>query len=164
MFKKKKRGWIHALVMEHKTHAAAIQGCFAVINMSDMNSRSGYRWYALALAALTFTFSIAIPTMCMPVLFDEIASDLDLNLVQIGTVWGMVSLAGVFVVMIGGILGDRFGVKRVLSTFCILAGAAGALRGLSGDFTTLSATRTSRTRTLSRRCVSSRTTTRGPRC
>jgi len=108
--------------------------------MSEINNKSGYRWYALTLAALTFTFAIAMPTMCMPVLFEEIARDLDLNLVQIGTVWGMVSLAGVFVVMAGGLLGDRFGVKRVLSTGCILAGIAGALRGLSGDFTTLSAT------------------------
>ena len=110
------------------------------MSISDINSASGYRWYALALAALTFTFAIAIPTMCMPVLFDEIAEDLELSLVQIGTVWGMVSLAGVFVVLIGGLLGDRFGVKRVLSIGCILAGVAGALRGLSGDFTTLSAT------------------------
>jgi len=110
------------------------------MSISDVNRGSGYRWYALALAALTFTFVIAMPTMCMPVLFDEIASDLDLNLVQIGTVWGMVSLAGLFAVLIGGLLGDRFGIKRVLSTACILAGLAGALRGLAGDFTTLSAT------------------------
>jgi NNP family nitrate/nitrite transporter-like MFS transporter len=110
------------------------------MNMSDVNSGFGYRWYALALAALTFTFVVAIPTMCMPVLFNEIAEDLDLSLVQIGTVWGMVSLAGLFIVLVGGLLGDRFGIKRVLSIACILAGLAGALRGLAGDFTTLSAT------------------------
>ena len=110
------------------------------MSISNINSASDYRWYALALAALTFTFVVAIPTMCMPVLFDEIAGDLDLNLIQIGAVWGMVGLAGVFVVLIGGLLGDRFGIKRILGIGCILAGAAGALRGLSGDFTTLSAT------------------------
>jgi len=81
-----------------------------------------------------------MPLMSMPVLFKEISLDLDLNLVQIGTVWGMVSLAGVFVVLIGGLLGDRFGVKRVLSAACILAGLAVALRGLSGNFITLAAT------------------------
>jgi NNP family nitrate/nitrite transporter-like MFS transporter len=76
----------------------------------------------------------------MPVLFEEIAGDLDLSLVQIGAIWGMASLAGLFVVLAGGLLGDRFGAKRVLSTFCILAGLAGALRGLSGSFISLSAT------------------------
>ncbi len=101
---------------------------------------SGYRWYILALAALTFTFVVAMPTMCMPVLFDEISEDLDLSLVQIGTVWGTAALAGAFVVLVGGLLGDRFGAKRVLVAACFMAGLAGALRGVSGGFATLAAT------------------------
>ena len=104
------------------------------------NSKSYYRWFILALSALTFTFVVAMPTMCLPVLFEEIRRDLNLSLVQIGTVWGMASLAGMFVVLAGGLLGDRFGAKRVLAVSCLLAGLAGALRGLSGDFATLVAT------------------------
>jgi len=76
----------------------------------------------------------------MPVLFDEIAQDLELSLLQIGAVWGMVPLAGMFVVLLGGLLGDRFGVRPVLTTACFLAGLAGALRGLSDSFTTLTVT------------------------
>ena len=45
---------------------------------------SRYRWYVLGLAALTYTFAVAMPRMCMPVLFKEISIDLDLSLVQIG--------------------------------------------------------------------------------
>jgi MFS family permease len=112
----------------------------AVSTDSSRNGGSNYRWYILALAALTFTFVVAVPTMCMPVLFEEIAADLELSLVEIGVVWGMVPLAGMFVVLAGGMLGDRFGVKRVLTTACFLAGVAGALRGLSGSFATLAAT------------------------
>lgn len=108
--------------------------------LSNQSNDAGYRWYILALAAFTFTFVVAMPTMCMPVLFDEIARDLDLSLVQLGAVWGIVPLAGMFVVLIGGLLSDRFGVKPVLSTACFLAGLAGALRGLSDGFTTLAAT------------------------
>lgn len=105
---------------------------------ADMNNSSSYyRWFILALSALTFTFVVAMPTMCLPVLFEEISRDLNLSLVQIGAVWGMVSLAGMFVVLAGGLLGDRFGAKRVLAVSCLLAGLAGALRGLSGDFATL---------------------------
>ena len=108
--------------------------------MSSTGNGSKYRWLILALSALTFTFVVAMPTMCMPVLFEEIGRDLDLTLVQIGTVWGMVPLAGLFVVLAGGMLGDRFGVKRVLVISCLLAATAGALRGLSGSFATLAAT------------------------
>lgn len=75
---------------------------------------SNYRWYILTLGALTHTFAVAMPMMSLPVLFKEISVELDLNLVQIGTVWGMIPLAGIFVVLIGGLLGDRFGVKRTL--------------------------------------------------
>ena len=108
--------------------------------IDGIHNRSKYRWYILVLSALTFTFTVAMPTMCMPVLFEEIAKDLELNLVQIGAIWGMVPLAGMFVVLIGGLLGDRFGTKRVLSAGCLLAGLAGALRGLSGNFVSLAAT------------------------
>jgi len=104
------------------------------------SNRSNYRWYILTLAALTHTFVVAMPMMSMPVLFKEISEDLDLSLVQIGTVWSMIPLAGMFVVLIGGLLGDRFGVKRTLSTICFLAGLAGALRGLSDNFTSLAVT------------------------
>jgi len=104
------------------------------------SSGANRRWYILTLAALTFTFVIGIPSMSMPVLFKEISEDLNLNLVQIGTVWGMAPLSGIFVVLISGILSDRFGVNRTLSVACFLAGLAGAMRGLSGDFITLAAT------------------------
>jgi len=109
--------------------------------IQNMNStKSRYRWLILALSASTFAFVVAIPTMCMPVLFEEIGRDLNLSLVQIGTVWGMVSLAGMFVVLFGGLLGDRFGARRVLTVACLLAGLAGASRGLSGNFATLAIT------------------------
>jgi NNP family nitrate/nitrite transporter-like MFS transporter len=76
----------------------------------------------------------------MPALFKEISEDLSLSLVQIGTVWGIASLAGIFVSLIGGLLSDRFGVKFLLSVSCLLVGITGALRGLSNNFLTLSIT------------------------
>jgi hypothetical protein len=35
-----------------------------------------YKWLVLALAAFTFTFVVAIPQMSLPVLFDEISTEL----------------------------------------------------------------------------------------
>jgi NNP family nitrate/nitrite transporter-like MFS transporter len=104
--------------------------------MSDTH-RSNYRWYILSLTVVIGAFVAAIPFSCMPALFKEISEDLGLSLVQVGTIWGIASLAGIFVSLIGGILSDRFGVKIVLSIACILVGVTGALRGLSGDFLTL---------------------------
>ena len=92
--------------------------------------------YPLALAAATHTFAAAMPASCMPALFAEISADLNLSIVQIGVVWGMLGLAGVFVSLPGGILGDRFGVNRVLGLLCIFGGIAGASRGISSNFRT----------------------------
>lgn len=101
---------------------------------------SPYRWYVLALGALTDMLCVAIPSMCLPVLFKEISLDLGMSLVEIGVIWGIGSLPGIFTMLLGGMIGDRFGPKRILLAACLLAGLAGALRGLSADFTTLTIT------------------------
>ncbi len=75
----------------------------------------------------------------MPVLFPEIIKDLNLDLVQMGAIWGIAGLAGVFVSFAGGIIGDRFGLRRVLIISCLLVGITGALRGISTSFAMLTA-------------------------
>jgi NNP family nitrate/nitrite transporter-like MFS transporter len=108
--------------------------------VNSTSSGSNYKWYVLTLGTLTHTFVMAIPWMSLPVLFKEISEDLDLSLVQVGTVWGMFPLAGMFVVLLGGLLGDRFGVKRTLTAICFLTGLSVALIGLSNSFFSLAAT------------------------
>jgi len=108
--------------------------------VSSANGNSRYKWNVLAIAALTHTFAVAMPRICIPVLFQEISSDLGLSLVERGWIWGIVALGGILTVLPGGLLGDRFGVKRVLVVACFLGGIAGALRGTSDDFVTLAAT------------------------
>jgi len=98
------------------------------------------RWYLLALASATGTFVAAMPFACLPVLFEEISGDLNLSLVQVGAIWGASGLATIVVSLIGGILGDRFGVKRLMIFACVFVGVTGALRGLSGCYATLAAT------------------------
>jgi predicted MFS family arabinose efflux permease len=101
---------------------------------------SNYRWYLLALTMLTYAVITGLERMCMPVLFNEISADLGLSMVAIGTVWGMDPLAGVFIGLPGGLLADRFGVKRMLTVLCVLAGVFGALRGFSVNFVTMAGT------------------------
>jgi MFS family permease len=114
-------------------------GIYLDRKMPDSNNPT-YKWYILGLLTITGTLVSAIPFSCMPVLFKEISEDLGLSLVQIGTIWGISSLAGIFVSLLGGVLSDKFGVKVILSVFCILVGITGALRGFSNDFFTLTAT------------------------
>ncbi|MBN1685151.1 MAG: MFS transporter [Spirochaetales bacterium] len=101
---------------------------------------NNYRWLILTLATLTHTFCVGLPNMCMPVMFDEIAGSLDLSLVQLGTIWGLGYVPGLISGIIAGLFSDRIGTKRSLIILCIVAGVAGALRGLSNGFATLSLT------------------------
>jgi len=103
-------------------------------------NRSHYRWYILTLTMLTFAVIVGAQRMCMPVLFKEISIDLNLSLVSIGTIWGMDPLAGVLVGLPGGLLIDRFGVKRTLVVLCLAAGLFSALRGLSVNFSSMATT------------------------
>jgi sugar phosphate permease len=112
------------------------KGIFSMTRTSGTN----YRWYILTLAMLTYGATAGAERMCMPVLFKEISVDLGLSMVAIGTIWGMDPLAGVFVGLPGGLLADRFGVKRTLVVICILCGVFGALRGLSDNFASMAAT------------------------
>jgi MFS family permease len=105
----------------------------SIVNSKSPNSR----WYVLTLAAITCTFTVAMQQICMTVLFKEISEDLGLSLVEIGVIWGIPALSGLLVVFTGGLLSDRYGAKRVIGIACLLAGVAGALRGIAGDFTSL---------------------------
>ncbi|MBN2062884.1 MAG: MFS transporter [Deltaproteobacteria bacterium] len=102
--------------------------------MINNYSESKYRWYVLSLAALTMTFCMCVPHICMPVLFNEISTDLGLDLVQVGWIWGFSFASGLFTVLISGLMADRFSAKRILIVICTLAGLSGASRGLANDF------------------------------
>ena len=94
-------------------------------SMTIKSSGTSYRWTILILAALTNMLVVAAPTMCLPVLFKEISTDLHLDLVQVGLVWGIGSLPGIAATLAGGAIGDRFGPRRILILACLLAGARG---------------------------------------
>lgn len=84
-------------------------------------------------------FAIAMPWICMPLLFNKIISDLNLTIVQLGIIWGMGPLAIAISALPAGLLGDRIGVPRTTIIACGLAAVAGALRGTSNNFVTLAA-------------------------
>jgi NNP family nitrate/nitrite transporter-like MFS transporter len=105
--------------------------------ISNTSSGSNHRWYVLALAAATFAFVVAFSQVCVSVLFKEMSADLSLNPVEMGVVWGTPPLAAIFIVLLGGLLADRYGARRTMGIACLVGGVAGALRGVSGGFLSL---------------------------
>ncbi|RPI93741.1 MAG: MFS transporter [Chloroflexi bacterium] len=93
-----------------------------------------YKWYILILVILTDMFVIAIPLMGMSVMAREISDNLGLDLVQVGIIWGVGSLPGIFTSLLGGMIGDKAGPKRVLIIGTLLGGLLGMARGLAGSF------------------------------
>jgi len=106
------------------------------IDPADRTS-SRYRWVILAMTTLTGFILMGFPTTALSALFSEIADSVNLDLIQIGLVWGVGTVMGIFTTLIGGPLIDYFGTRRSLVALCIATGITGALRGFSVDFGTL---------------------------
>ncbi|HQV69216.1 MAG: MFS transporter [Anaerolineae bacterium] len=100
-------------------------------------TQSPYRWIILTLATLTAIFAQAAPSICMSVLFKEISTDLQLDLVQIGVVWGISALPSVVLGLVAGALTDRIGPKKVLVVSCVLTALTSGMRGAATNFYTL---------------------------
>lgn len=100
-------------------------------------TKSNYRWVMLAMCALTPPFVVTLPNLSLPPMFATISQELGLSLVQMGTIWGIMSLAGIFFALIGGTLGDRFGTRTSLVIGCLLTGLFGLMRSFAVDFTSL---------------------------
>jgi hypothetical protein len=65
---------------------------FLMDTIIDEHTPLKTRWNMLAMIGLTGCVFVAMPQMCMPVLFKEISTDLGLDLVQIGVIWSMIPL------------------------------------------------------------------------
>lgn len=96
-----------------------------------------YKWAILALVVLTNMFVVAIPAMGMSVMAREIADDLHLDLVQVGIIWGAGGLLGIVTGLLGGMIGDIVGPKRVLIAGTLLGGVLGMARGWAGGFVSM---------------------------
>ncbi len=105
-------------------------------NLRDRR-HSPYRWVILALVSLSGFVTMGFPIAGLSALFSEIAASLDLDLIQIGVIWGVGMVMGIFTAFVGGSLIDYFGTRRALVFMCLAAGVCSALRGLAVDFWSL---------------------------
>ena len=86
---------------------------------------------------LVFIFPIGIIYTVMPVLFSSIGREIDLTLTQVGFIWGAFPLGFALFSLVGGLLGDRFGYRKVIGLGCLIIALTNAFRAISGDFVTL---------------------------
>lgn len=103
----------------------------------SQRQESPYRWVILVMVTLSGFIVMGFPTTGLSALFSEIADSLDLDLVEIGVIWGVGSLMGIFTALVGGTLIDQFGTRRMLVLLCLATGVSGALRGFAFDFWSL---------------------------
>jgi MFS family permease len=102
-----------------------------------MRNESHYRWFILFFMALTFSIVLTMPGSGLSVLFKDIRSELHLDLVQVGLIWGIGFLPSVFTGALAGAAIDRFGPKRVILAGIPLIGLVTASRALAGGFPSL---------------------------
>ena len=98
---------------------------------------SPYRWVILAMVTLSGFLVMGFPTTGLSALFSEIAESLDLDLVEIGLIWGIGTGMGIFTALLGGAFIDVFGTRRALVALCLATGLFGGLRGVAVDFWSL---------------------------
>lgn len=115
------------------------RGVVVIKTPLDQSQRqdSPYRWVILVMVTLSGFIAMGFPTTGISALFSEIADSLGLDLVEIGVIWGVGSLMGIFTALVGGTLIDQFGTRRTLVLLCLATGISGALRGFAFDFWSL---------------------------
>lgn len=100
--------------------------------MTPSRVRYGVVWLALSLAVLSYIQRVAISQAAGP-----ISADLDLDKAELGAVLGAFGLAYAAFEMPMGLLGDKFGVRRVLTRIVLFWSFFTALTGAAWSMTSL---------------------------
>ncbi len=91
------------------------------------------RWAILAILFLARTF-MAWQFQTLGALGALVVADLAIDYTRLGTLVGLYMLPGIFIALPGGILGQRFGSKRVVLAGLALMAAGGVLMGMTPSF------------------------------
>ncbi len=99
-------------------------------------SISSYRWVILAIAWFCF-FLIAMAWYIMPTLQNQLLDIYNISPAQYSTALTLPFLIAGLLALVGGMLADRFGIKRAASLGIIIAGVGIFLRSNTGGYTSL---------------------------
>ncbi len=106
--------------------------------MSDISAaKSGYRWLVLANGVLVFTVAFGFGWTYMVMVVAQVLADLDLDLSSWASLWSAISFGTLVSAMIGGALGDRYGVQKIVSLGVVLMGATLLMRATATSFSSM---------------------------
>ena len=92
--------------------------------MSDIRAaKSGYRWVVLANGVLVFTVAFGFGWTYMVMVVAQVLADLELDLSSWATLWSAISFGTLVSAMVGGALGDRYGVQKIVGLGVVLMGS-----------------------------------------
>jgi len=104
--------------------------------MTD-NGQAPNKWLVVLMANLVLIGAVGMPFTAMPVLFSSVTRELQLTLAHVGMIWGALPLGVALFSILGGLLGDRFDLRKVIGIGCFAIAITNSLRGFSGDPATL---------------------------
>ncbi|HEV8711937.1 MAG TPA: MFS transporter [Candidatus Binatia bacterium] len=99
--------------------------------------RVSYRWWVLINTFLIFAVAFGMGWTYIVMLVPPILQELGLNIADWGTLWSAISLGTVLFAIIGGVLGDRFGIRLTVGLGVFFMGGFLAVRGTASSFATL---------------------------
>lgn len=98
------------------------------------NERVAYRWWVLANAFLIFVMAFGMGWTYIVMVVQQVLHDLGLQMSDWGSLWSAISLGTVLFAIVGGVLGDRFGIRLSVGFGTIFMGVFLLLRGTATDF------------------------------
>ncbi len=103
--------------------------------MADTHTPAGgYRWLVLANSVLVFTFAFGFGWTYIVMVVAQVLADLHLEMSDWGMLWAAISLGTLVSAMIGGVLGDRYGVQKIVGLGVVLMGATLVMRATASGF------------------------------
>lgn len=103
----------------------------------ESKGKLAYRWPMLIYLMIINLQVDGVAVTALSAVFPTIAAELKMNYSQISAIWAVIPLGILLFCIIGGILADRFGFKKVLSFSLLWTAVFGGLRGFSSSYETL---------------------------
>ena len=97
---------------------------------------TAYRWVVLVVISLAMFANYYVYDSIAPIA-DILKSDLGFTDADFGLLYTVYSIAAVIVLLIGGVIIDRFGTARSTILFAAICTVAGILNAVSSDFTVM---------------------------
>lgn len=99
--------------------------------------RVAYRWWVLVNTFLIFTIAFGMGWTYIVMLVSQVLQDLGLAMSDWGALWAAISFGTVLFAIIGGALGDRFGIRVTVGAGTFFMGCFLLLRGTATSFGSL---------------------------